>query len=157
MPSSRVYPNPMTADLIGLFQRDLEKLCAELEQYPDEATLWTVVGDIKNSAGNLALHVVGNLNHFIGVKLGNSGYLRNREAEFARKDIPRTKILEQLKNTKTMIGRVLLSLDDAALEAPYPEEPLGYKVTTGYFLLHLYGHLNWHLGQVNYHRRLTAL
>ena len=146
----------MTTDLTKLFGRDLEKLSAELEQYSSEASIWAVCGDIKNSAGTLTLHLVGNLNHFVGKVLGYTDYARDREAEFSRRDVPRVELLEQVQNTKTTLERALLSLDAASLEKMYPLEPLGYPMTTRYFLLHLFGHLSWHLGQINYHRRLVA-
>jgi hypothetical protein len=110
----------MNNDLNKLYQRDLAKLVNELEAYPNEASIWLVAHDIKNSAGNLTLHIVGNLNLFIGVDLGDTDYKRDRDAEFN------------------------------------PKETLGYPMTTSYFLMHLYGHLNWHLGQINYHRRLLT-
>ena len=113
-------------------------------------------GDIKNSAGTLTLHLVGNLNHFVGKVLGHTDYARDREAEFSRRDVPRAELLEHVQDTKTMIERVLSSLNVTALEEVYPLEPLGYPMTIRYFLLHLFGHLSWHLGQINYHRRLQV-
>jgi uncharacterized damage-inducible protein DinB len=146
----------MIADLIRLFERDLQVLVNELEQYGEEEALWRVSGEIKNSAGNLALHLVGNLNQFIGVKLGHSDYQRNREAEFTLKNIPCAQIIADLHETSAMIARVLAGLDPSALVETYPQEVLGYPMTTGYFLIHLHGHLSYHLGQVNYHRRLIG-
>ena len=146
----------MTTDLIKLFWRDLEKLSAELEAYPSEASIWSVSGDIRNSAGTLTLHLLGNLNHFVGKVLGHSDYLRDRDAEFSCRDVPRAELLEHVQNTKTTIERVLSSLNVPSLEEKYPLEVLGYPMTTGYFLLHLLGHLSWHLGQINYHCRLAA-
>jgi uncharacterized damage-inducible protein DinB len=146
----------MTDSLIALFQRDLAKLVNELEAYPNEESLWVVAHDIKNSAGNLALHLVGNLNQFIGVVLGGTAYQRNREAEFASKNVAKAELISVVQATSSMIESVLKDTNVFALEQPYPQEVLGYPMTTSYFLLHLYGHLNWHLGQINYHRRLTA-
>jgi hypothetical protein len=144
----------MTEALIALYRRDLERFVAELEAYADESLLWQIAGDIKNPAGNLALHIVGNLNTFVGDVLGNTGYVRDRPAEFSRRDVPRAELVEQLRQTANMIERVLSSPELVSLEDPYPQEVLGYPMTNQYFLIHLYGHLNWHLGQVNYHRRL---
>ena len=146
----------MLNDLIQLFRRDLTKLTAELEAYPSEAALWAVKDGIKNPAGNLALHLNGNLNQYIGVRLGGTSYLRNREAEFRLKGVPRAELIAATQATSSMIETVLGGLDPARLGQPYPEEVLGYPMTTGYFLIHVHGHLNWHLGQINYHRRLTA-
>ncbi|NJK43557.1 MAG: DinB family protein [Pleurocapsa sp. SU_196_0] len=144
----------MNEELVKLFKRDLEKLITELEAYPDETAVWRMDGEIKNSAGNLALHLVGNLNQFIGVKLGGTDFVRDRDAEFASRDLPRATLISQLRDTIAILERVLSSLDAATLEATYPQEVLGYPMTTRYFLMHLYGHLNYHLGQINYHRRL---
>jgi Protein of unknown function (DUF664) len=144
----------MTDHLLALFKRDLEKLVLELEAYSDESKLWKLAGQIKNAPGNLVLHLHGNLNHFVGKILGNLEFVRDREAEFSRTDVPRAELMAMVHATSAMLETVLsaFSLDD--LEKPYPLEVLGYPMTTGYFLIHLYGHLNWHLGQVNYHRRL---
>jgi Protein of unknown function (DUF1572) len=145
----------MTDHLAKLFKRDLEKLIAELEAYPTEQQLWKLAGDIKNPAGNLVLHLHGNLNHFIGKILGNLEFVRDRESEFTRKDVSRVELIAMVRATSAMLETVLPSLGLEDLEKPYPLEVLGYPMTTGYFLIHLYGHLNWHLGQVNYHQRLV--
>jgi uncharacterized damage-inducible protein DinB len=147
----------MTNHLMLLYRRDLEKLIAELELYGSESDLWRVTGEITNSAGNLALHVIGNLNHFIGVKLGHSNFVRDRDAEFSLRDVPRAELVQQLRQTIVMLETTLPTLDAAALDAPFPLEVLGYPMTAGYFLIHLYGHLNYHLGQVNYLRRLVSV
>jgi uncharacterized damage-inducible protein DinB len=147
----------MTQNLLQLYRRDLDKLITELEAYPTEAALWRVAGEIKNSAGNLTLHLVGNLNLFIGVKLGNSDFVRDRDAEFALRDVPRADLVQKLRQTITMLETTLPTLTSAVLEETYPLEVLGYPMSTQYFLIHLYGHLNYHLGQVNYHRRLVAV
>lgn len=146
----------MLADLVTLYKRDLEKLVAELEAYPNEASIWAIAGDIRNPAGNLVLHIVGNLNTYIGLNLGQIPYVRDRPSEFSRRDVLRAELVQMLRDTSSMIEGVL-SKSDLPLEAPYPQESLGYPMTTQYFLIHLYGHLNWHLGQVNYHRRLVAV
>ena len=146
----------MISELIKLYRRDLEKLITELESYPTEESLWQISGEIKNSAGNLALHLIGNLNHFIGVKLGGIDFVRDRESEFALRDVPRAEIILKLHDTLVVLETTLPTLDAAALENTYPLEVMGYPMSTGYFLIHLYGHLSYHLGQVNYHRRLLA-
>ena len=146
----------MTQDLIKLFQRDLAKLVNDLEAYPSEESVWLVATDIKNPAGNLALHLVGNLTQYIGVDLGGTDYIRNREAEFNLKNVPRAEIIKTIHSTSIMIEKVLSTLDATKLEQVFPKEVLGYPMSTSYFLMHLYGHLNWHLGQINYHRRLLT-
>lgn len=139
-----------------LFLRDLDSLAAEISQYPTEESLWLLQGDIKNTAGNLCLHLCGNLQHFIGAVLGQSGYVRNREAEFADKNIPKEKLLAEIEATKKAITNTLSKLDSSKLEEEYPIQVFGESMTTEYFLIHLAGHLNYHKGQINYHRRILA-
>ncbi|WP_365992421.1 DinB family protein [uncultured Chryseobacterium sp.] len=107
-----------------------------------------------NSAGNLALHLVGNLSHFVGAILGNSGYIRNRELEFSLKDVPRAELIQQIEKVTETVTLTLENISAEELEKDFPGEPLGYKMTTAYFLIHLFGHLSYHLGQINYHRRM---
>ena len=146
----------MTTEYITLFERDLNKLAEEIRLYKDESRIWKVNGEIKNSAGNLCYHLVGNLNHFMGAVLGKNGYIRNREEEFSIRDIPAAKLVSEVEKTKAVVISTLKDLSDEDLKAAFPVEVFGYPMSTRHFILHLYGHLNYHLGQVNYHRRLTA-
>jgi uncharacterized damage-inducible protein DinB len=109
---------------------------------------------ISNSAGNLCLHIIGNLNDFIGAGLGNTGYIRQRDLEFSQKNIPRETILKHIEQTKSMIKQTLESLSETDLQREYKRSPFEDYMTTGYFLVHLAMHLAYHLGQINYHRRM---
>lgn len=145
----------MIQTLLQLFNRDLEKLKTEISSYKDEKKIWETSGDVKNSAGNLCLHLCGNLQHFIGAVLGNSGYVRNREAEFTRKNVPVKELESEIELTTKVIENTLKELKEEELKKTYPINVFGYEMTTGFFLIHLTTHLNYHLGQVNYHRRLS--
>ena len=144
----------ITEVLNTLFTRELLKLRAEIEAYKQEANLWKVDKHIANSAGNLCLHLVGNLNTYIGAVLGKSGYVRDREAEFALKNIPRKELIEKIDATIEVINRVLPTLGEKNLSAEYPMVVLKEATSTEFFLVHLATHLTYHLGQINYHRRL---
>ncbi|MDX5586013.1 MAG: DUF1572 family protein [Aureibaculum sp.] len=146
----------MTTSLIELFIRDLNKLNDEILAYPDEYSLWEVDAMIKNSGGNLAIHIIGNLNHFIGAHLGSTNYIRQRDKEFNDKNVPRELIIDHIKDIKNILNEVLSSLNKEVLSRNYPIEVFGKPMSTEYFLIHLYGHLNYHLGQINYHRRLLS-
>ena len=137
-----------------LFNRDLNRLIAEIELYNNEADIWKVKGQINNSAGHLCLHLVGNLNTYIGKELGHTGYVRNRELEFSSEPIPRQKLIQNVKNTIEIINQTLNNFDKNLLVAEYPIKVLEYKTSTVFFLIHLTTHLSYHLGQINYHRRL---
>ncbi len=144
----------MVNSLIQLFKRDLNRLSKEIKSYNQEADLWLLPKGINNTGGNLCLHLVGNLQHFIGHILGNSGYVRNREAEFEDKNVPISTLLEEIETTISVITKTLNNINETQLNTNYPIDVLGKPMTTSFFLIHLYGHLNYHLGQVNYHRRL---
>jgi uncharacterized damage-inducible protein DinB len=137
-----------------LFIRDLNKLKEELNLYPTEQKIWEVSSGISNSTGNLCLHIVGNLKYFIGAVLGKTGYIRERELEFSLKNIERTQLVLSVDETIFVIENTLKNLGDSILSNNYPIEKRGEIVSTDHMLLHLYGHLTYHLGQINYHRRM---
>lgn len=144
----------ITESLRSLFNRDLNKLKTEIEAYQNEENLWKTDKNIANSAGNLCLHLVGNINNFIGAQLGNTGYIRHREQEFSLKDVPRTELIQKIEATIAMIDSVLPQLSEEDLKKEYPLVVFESAMTADYFLIHLLAHLDYHLGQINYHRRL---
>lgn len=137
-----------------IYDRDLLKLKEEINLYKDEANLWVVKNGISNSAGNLCLHLIGNLSHFIGATLGNTGYIRTREVEFSSKNIPREKLNAELDKVTEVVKVTLGKLSSADYKKDFPLQVQNKVVSTEYMLLHLLTHLSYHLGQINYHRRL---
>lgn len=137
-----------------LFRRDLEKLKQEISLYKAETKIWVTEKNISNSAGNLCLHLLGNLNTYIGAEIGKSGYTRNRELEFSQKNVPRKELLDGIDSTLESVDRALSNMKEEELEKEYPLLVFAEKTSTGYFLVHLAVHLGYHLGQINYHRRL---
>lgn len=146
----------LTETLTQLFERDLKRLANEISLYKDESHIWTVQKDISNSAGNLCLHLLGNLNHFIGATLGHTGYVRHRDDEFSLKNIPRQDLLLNISNCLLIVTETLQKLPEKDLAADFPIEVFGKKDSTEYMLVHLATHLSYHLGQINYHRRLIG-
>jgi hypothetical protein len=146
--------NSFIQSIQKIIDRDLTVLEKELALYSSEDLIWAVRGDIKNSTGNLSLHLCGNLQHYIGAVLGNSGYTRNRDNEFAAHGIPKIELLNEISKTKNSVALALGSLQQNVLSMPYPEEVFKVPMTTEYFLIHLTLHLGYHLGQINYHRRM---
>lgn len=145
----------LTAVLNSIITRDLQKLKLEIESYKDESNLWRIEKNIANPAGNLCLHLVGNLNMYIGATLGNTGYLRDRESEFALKNVPKSELIKRIEETIAMVNHVLPNLKEEILLEEYPLIVLKEKTSTEFFLVHLSAHLSYHLGQINYHRRLV--
>jgi len=144
----------LSETLIKLFNRDLNRLKLEIESYNDENNLWVIEKEISNSAGNLCLHIVGNLNTFIGAEFGSTGYVRQRDLEFSLKDVPRAELINQIVETTSMVEKVIETLNEDDFQKEYSRRVFEDKMTTEFFLIHLTAHLNYHLGQINYHRRL---
>jgi hypothetical protein len=143
-------------EISKIFDRDIQRTIKEIEQYKEEGDLWLLPSGINNSAGTLALHLAGNLQHFIGFILGKSSYERNRPAEFSARNISKNELVLELENTKSVVMVTLNNLSPDAPAKNYPE-PFNGEIVTNYFILtHLASHLNYHLGQINYHRRLLT-
>ena len=146
----------MTSALRAVMLRELRALRREVEAYPSDADLWRSVPGIANPGGNLVLHLAGNLQYFVGAVLGGTGYVRHRDAEFGTRDAPRQELLEQIDRAMAAVETGLGKLHDGDLDQPYPEPVGGGSYTTGAFLTHLAVHLAYHLGQVDYHRRIVT-
>lgn len=136
--------------------RDLRAVSREVESYPDDESLWKVVPGIGNSGGNLALHVAGNLQHFVGAQLGESGYVRDREAEFSPEPRPRAFVLAELENAERSVADTLSSMPDSKGAEQYPAVFAEYHLSIAQFMVHLATHLAFHLGQIDYHRRILT-
>lgn len=146
-----------TAEFIGgILVRDLRAVQRELAAYDNEADIWRCPETIPNSAGTLALHVVGNLRHYVGAVLGATGYVRDRPAEFSRRDVPRAELVHEIDLAVADVGAVMSRLTGPELDATFPEAVAGRHVVTADWLIHLSAHLGYHLGQMDYHRRLIA-
>ena len=137
-----------------IFNRDLNKLKVEIELYKNENNLWKIEKGITNSAGNLCLHLIGNLNSYIGSELGKTNYIRNRPLEFSLKNVPKAELLDKINETILVVNKTLDTVTTEILQQEYPILVFESKTTTEFFLVHLSTHLAYHLGQINYHRRL---
>jgi hypothetical protein len=147
---------PLTKIIEGTLRRELRSLVLELEAYPDERLIWVMPPGCPNAAGNLALHLAGNISHYIGAVLGGTGYVRDRDHEFGARDVPRSEIVERILAADGAVRLTLPGLTEADLLRPYPETIRDTVLETGDFLVHLAVHLGYHLGQLSYHRRLVT-
>ncbi|MCB0664591.1 MAG: DinB family protein [Saprospiraceae bacterium] len=138
----------------ALFRRDLNRLKSEIQQYKKEERIWHLEKNIPNTAGNLCLHIVGNLNAYIGAEIGKTGYIRKRDLEFSQKNVARRQLIEMVENTISVVDESLDKLSEADLQKEYPLVIFEDKMSVEFFLIHLTTHLGYHLGQINYHRRL---
>lgn len=141
---------------MNIYERDLQKLTKEINLYKTDDDLWKVDRQITNSGGNLCLHLIGNLKHFFGVNLGGTDFIRNRDGEFSSKNVSRAEILTEIENAAGIVATTLQNLTDEDLEKDYPEKYHGEIVKTKWMLVHLLTHFDYHLGQINYHRRFIS-
>ncbi len=141
--------------LAAIFTRDLTRLLQEIEGFPDDASLWRIAEGMNNSPGNLALHLEGNLREYIARQLGGAEYQRHRDREFADKDMSKAELVRRIKQLIADIPPFIAAATN--LDTPYPQDVLGTPISTGRFLMHLLGHFNYHLGQIDSARRAAAL
>ncbi len=141
------------AEITEIYLRNIKRLESEISTYTSDESLWVLQGIVLNSGGNLALHLIGNLNHFIGATLGNTGYMRNRDAEFDTRNLTRATLLEMLEAAKSQVAKTLAELPEEALQKDYPYDFAG-KHSSEYYLVFFIAHFECHLGQINYHRRM---
>ncbi len=146
----------LQADLVMLFERDLKRLHQEIADFPSEDLLWATLPGITNSAGHLATHLEGNLREFIGLKLGGIPYTRDRPREFTGPPVPQAELLTRIESLTAALPPVLQSLSQEQLETEYPQPLAGRPSSTAATLIHLHGHLTWHLGHINYLRRILS-
>ncbi|AEA45263.1 DUF1572 family protein [Fluviicola taffensis] len=146
----------MNHEFARCFTKDLDSLAKELALCDEDTLLWQVPPGIANSIGNLTQHLIGNLNHFIGATLGETGYVRNRDTEFSNRYFSKVELISELEKTSKMLEKVLGSLTQEQLDKSYPYETFGYSMTTNHMIAKLASHLGYHLGQINYLRRIIS-
>lgn len=134
--------------------RDLNSLKNEILAFKTDTDLWVIKGEIKNSAGVLSQHLCGNLKHFIGATLGMTGFIRNRDLEFSETGLSHEILIKNIEETIVVLKNSLPKLNSGDLDKIYPIPFLGKEVTNGELLLILQSHLAYHLGQINYLRRM---
>ncbi|NIN72988.1 MAG: DUF1572 domain-containing protein [Gemmatimonadetes bacterium] len=146
----------MTDWIRRVMTRDLTALGTQIEAYANEGDIWRLVPGIGNSAGTLALHIAGNIQHYIGAQFGGTGYVRDRDAEFTTRGVPRAQLLELVARADSALQVGFDAIDDGVLDDTYPLDLGGVTLSTGQTLLHLAAHLAYHVGQVDYHRRIVT-
>jgi uncharacterized damage-inducible protein DinB len=149
-------PTPLTADLALMLTRELDGIAREIEAFPDDVSIWQAAPGVTNAAGNLALHIAGNLQHFVGTLLGNTGYVRDRDREFGQRSGTRQEVVEELRRARVVVADVLPSLPAAALETTLSPQSMPGPVPAQRLLVHLCAHAGFHLGQVGYLRRILT-
>jgi hypothetical protein len=140
--------------LATLYERDLRKLIEEVNLFQNGGNLWKTTGGVVNCCGNLTLHIIGNLNHYVGATLAHTDYVRDRPREFAEKGVPRGELVARLEALIPMIKTTLNNFTDLQMGAQFPLLFDDAYNSNSYVLIRLLTHLDYHLGQVNYLRRI---
>jgi len=148
--------NQAAHDIALAMVRELEGLKREISLFPDDESPWQTVPGVTNSAANLALHVAGNLQYYVGGLLGGTGYVRNRELEFGRRSGTRAEVAIEIDAAIRVVRDVLPGISQETFDARFPETVMGFPFRTGMLLLHLSGHAAFHLGQAGYLRRVIT-
>jgi hypothetical protein len=156
MPTPRAKQPEQLVALAAMLDRDLATLRREVEAYPDERDLWREVPGVPNVGGTLVLHLAGNLQHYFGARLAGTGYVRDRSAEFARRNVPRPELLREIDAARAAVKAGSTAVGTAQLAADFPELVGGSRIKTGDYLVHLAVHFAYHLGQLDYHRRVVT-
>jgi hypothetical protein len=146
----------LVPSVIAILDRDLRALRREIEAYPDEDSLWLQPAGVPNSAGTLALHLAGNVQHYLGARLGATGYVRDRPAEFARRNVPRSEIVQEIEAARRSLAAAENRLGESDLTGDFPEIIGNLRFEAGDYLIHLVSHFTFHLGQIDYHRRMVT-
>jgi len=109
--------------------------------------IWWRANPESNSIGNLLLHLNGNVRQWIVSGLGAGTDSRDRDAEFARREmIARAELLALLKQTLNEVDATLASFDPARLLDRRPIQAL--EVTALEAILHVVEHFSMHTGQI---------
>jgi uncharacterized damage-inducible protein DinB len=156
MPAPRTKQPAELVALAAILDRDLATLRREVEAYPDERDLWRETPGVANVGGTLVLHLTGNLQHYFGARLAKTGFVRDRAAEFARRNVPRSELLREVDAARAAVKAASTSVSAAQLAADFPDTVGGSRVRTGDYLVHLAVHFAYHLGQLDYHRRVVT-
>jgi uncharacterized damage-inducible protein DinB len=146
----------LLAAVAAILDRDLQAVAREVMAYPDERSLWAMPPGVTNSGGTLALHLAGNIRHYLGARLGGTEFVRDRPAEFASRDVPRAVILQRIEEARAAVRAAAARTGDERLDQDFPEVVGGMRVQTGEYLIHLVSHFTYHLGQLDYHRRMVT-
>jgi hypothetical protein len=118
--------------------------------------VWKTAPGVANAAGTLALHLEGGLRHFIGHRIGKIEYQRDRPLEFSARGVERDELIARIEAVKASIPTVIAGLSESQLDELDPGNGTDKTLSTRQWLIHLYGHLSYHVGQIDYLRRFAT-
>jgi uncharacterized damage-inducible protein DinB len=133
-------------------KQNLPHIVKCLQQLSEEE-IWWRPNAASNSAGNLVLHLCGNVRQWIISGLGGAPDKRQRDLEFSEQGpVPRRELVTRLRRTVRDAFRVLVKLSDDSLARKYSIQ--GYHVTGMDAVFHVTEHFGYHTGQIIYITKL---
>ena len=124
-------------------------------QLLSEKEIWWRPNTASNAAGNIVLHLCGNLRQWIISGLGGAPDMRARDTEFSeRGPIPRRMLIKQLKTT---VREACETIDRLSAETLLQDFSIqGFHVSGLVAILHVYEHFAYHAGQIAYITKLRC-
>ncbi len=146
------------ADLSGTITGGLanyyEHVAKELHRWVDPLSseqFWRNPYPYGNSVGHLVLHLTGNLSYYIGARIAETGYVRNRDREFTETERPpKEEVLGEFDHIIALVVATIRkqSAGDWTLEYSAEREPEAKDRFTA--SLRCAGHAYHHVGQIIY-------
>jgi uncharacterized protein DUF1572 len=141
--------------------RDFGKRVHDLSEELSEQEFWTKPYPYGNSVGHLALHIIGNLNYYIGARIAQTGYARDRDREFNESDPPPKKeVLRRLDEVVELVVKTLETQTSDSWGTEY--SAAGWEALNDRFTAfhRCAAHFQYHTGHMIYlvyeHRRLKT-
>jgi uncharacterized damage-inducible protein DinB len=165
MPEAPESPKPAAVGFLRqsrfrLREDYLVKITAALEEITEEQ-LWWRPNEASNSAGNLLLHLSGNVRQWILAGVAGQKDVRDRASEFtARSGRSKAELLELLTATLDEVDAALDAIEKeaAASDAPLQRicHPQRYTQSVLDAVYHVVEHFSYHTGQIVYIAKLLA-
>jgi hypothetical protein len=148
MPSFDVVRGSLS-DYYRMIHAQIHELTAALSS----EQLWVRPYDYGNSIGNLILHLTGNLNYYIGARIGGSGYVRHRDLEFSDSGQTKDALLKNFDQAIEIVLATLAKQSNDDWSAPFSAETLPECKTRFAAIVSCAGHAYHHVGQIIYLQR----
>jgi len=145
-------------ELSGAISSDLsnyyEYVAKQVHKWVDplsQEQLWRNPYSYGNSVGHLVLHLTGNMSYYIGARVAETGYIRNRDREFTEpQKLPKERVMQKFDETIAMVVATLHKQSPTDWMGPYSAERESEAKDRLTIFLRCAGHAYHHVGQIIY-------
>lgn len=146
---------PNLASTISLdFADYYEYVAKQVHKWADplsQEQFWRNPYGYGNSVGHLVLHLTGNLSYYIGTRIAETGYIRNRDLEFTEtRKLPKDEVLKKFDDTVAMVANTIRKQRPEDWMKAYSAERESEAKERFMILLRCAGHAYHHVGQIVY-------